>query len=1036
MKRQKKWYFIGGGFILSLLFLSPLLLYWIINSFVLTPPRLKALLLSEFSRQIKGEFDCRSVELTYWETWPYIGVALTEGSYVVADSLDADTTPAIKPGLRCSFHKLVISVHVLDYLRDRKIKVREITIDQPEVYAQNVDGQSLDLLKTTDVKHQDDNLRLALERLRLKGGNFCWENRDGEIFRWYGIHLDSHGEIVGKRGDLSLLLKADSSSVAMRDHVFRDPVPMSLKGKFQIDLAGRSIDVLQAEASVMHLPLAVNGRLAWEPALLRVDASWHLSTTEINELLCRMPSSYLSPLGSYEVKGQISLDGEVNGSVGQGILPDVRIHGKLRDGSVFKKGQSYGLDTIAMEFLLDSPSAHPDSSMLEIKDLNISGLDCYAQGYVKISRLMQKPFWDMHLRSNVNFDRLGNEFLDPDTILLSGELNSDLSLVFNQEDLRNGRYDRVWADGNLDIERLRVHSDAYELYVFASNIHGSIGYRQNKSDFIKQREVLGGSLRIDTLNIRQGKRLHMALSGLDMSSNTGLQQDTGAVTPVTTHIGIRKIQSRLEEDIAALASNLQIHVGLKPLDSNKRQVALAVALTSDTLEYLNIQEQQATILSNSRFISEFYPRDNGVWTYVRDPGSLLPRSDLKGVLAFDGLRSFSRRFPLQVHVRGTQLGFKNNQLILKNAEVQAGKSDAVVSGELQTFKRQGEDKRFLEGNLSVRSRYIDFEELKRAISQGDGWDKEDTRQDQTAMLLNIEDLDKSIGLMEESEGTLNGLTDRLVELPGNLRLDLSMQVQDMAFSGFSMEKMKGTVSLRDRKAICDFSTHTDMGDTHVSLLYKPLTYQKADVYLDWEMSRIQVGKLKKIFPAMGTLFPMLNSIDGILDCGLTAYCPIDSAANVDLGTLHAICSLDGKDMVLFSTETFHEIANKLRFKDKEKNKIDHIAVDFIAKNAMIDIFPFALDMDRYRFLVGGKHSMDMSFNYQIDVLKSPIPFNFGLRVDGKLGAFEYKLGKTKYKHLFDEPIRYEEFRMSKQRKMDEVRAGIVTEMRKEMDRPR
>lgn len=134
-------------------------------------------------------------------------------------------------------------------------------------------------------------------------------------------------------------------------------------------------------------------------------------------------------------------------------------------------------------------------------------------------------------------------------------------------------------------------------------------------------------------------------------------------------------------------------------------------------------------------------------------------------------------------------------------------------------------------------------------------------------------------------------------------------------------------------------------------------------------------------------------------------------------------------MPIGAKEGYHQIADKLRFKDKDRNLIDRITVDFIAKDRMIDIFPFALDMDRYRFLVGGKHSMDMSFNYHIDVLKSPVPFNFGLNVDGKIGDFKYKLGKTKYTDTFGNPLQLEEFRMSKQRKMDEVKAGIMGAMR-------
>lgn len=244
-----------------------------------------------------------------------------------------------------------------------------------------------------------------------------------------------------------------------------------------------------------------------------------------------------------------------------------------------------------------------------------------------------------------------------------------------------------------------------------------------------------------------------------------------------------------------------------------------------------------------------------------------------------------------------------------------------------------------------------------------------------------------------------------------------------------MNEVSGKVSLKERSAYCDFSVRTNMGNTYLQLLYKNQSTKRSDVYLNWNLSQIQVGKLRKVFPAMGTLFPMLNSIDGVLDCDLAAYCPIDSTLNVDLSALSAVCSLDGKNMVLFTNETFHQIASKLRFKDRERNMIDHISADFMAKNYQIEILPFRLDMDRYSFIVGGQHSMDMSFNYHIDVLKSPIPFNFGLDVNGKVGDFKYNLGKTRYTILFNRPIQHEEYRMSKQRRLDEEKVEILREFR-------
>lgn len=1036
MKKHSKWYLGGICSLLSLLVLAPLFAYWIVSSFILTPQKLKSILKTEVSQSVRGDFDFQSVELTYWETWPYVGVAIVKGTFSGPQDSN-DRLSSGKPKLRTSFAKLTANINVLDFLKRKRITIKEISIDQPDIYVRTGDGNPFDFLRKNiaDVRIRMDSLiqdlHFDVRNLIIQNGSMELEDIKHEIIaKWNGIDLVLSGEFSAADSDMSLVLNSDSSRIVTPDYTFTADFPIQAKCDLMANMAKRSVDVRSAKIAIHDIPFEVQGAFVMKSSQrLWMDASLTLSTTELKDLLGYAPPSLSMNLQPYKITGKTSLIGEFKGYLDGNTYPDILINGKLTDGSLFKKSEKYGLDTIALDFLFVCPSANPDSSVMEIKNLNVSGPNCYMNGQAKISNLTRSPFLDVRLKSDINFDGLGEELFNVDTMRLSGDLKSDLSLVFNLDDLRKGRYERIWADGSLDINHLRMHSDVYGLYVFASNIHGSMGYKQNRSHFIRQREVLGATLHADTLSFRHGQDLQLAISNLDISTNTGLQQDTTALTPVTTHLKVKKLQTRVQNDIAVVTSDMELHWGIKPSDKDKGQVAMAVAFTSDSLEFLSIHNQQATIVLGSQFISELYPKNTVRWNSFMSPQRLFQQCDMKGFLIFDRLRSFSRQFPLRVDVQGTKLGFKNNRLILNNAEIRAGKSDALVSGEILTFKKEGMKDRFIEGDLSVRSDYIDFNELKQAFLHGSNLEAERRPANSTAALLNIENLDKSIRAIEDHRNALDELTNELLVIPENVALSLSLEIKDMDMHEFNMREMKGTVSLKEKKALCDFSTHTNMGDTHVELLYKAMTSQKADVYLNWDMTRIQVGKLRKMFPAIETLFPMLNSIDGVLDCKLATYCPIDSLMNVDLNSLYAACSLDGENMVLFTNETFHQIADKLRFKDKDRNLIDRITVDFIAKDRMIDIFPFALDMDRYRFLVGGKHSMDMSFNYHIDVLKSPVPFNFGLNVDGKIGDFKYKLGKTKYTDTFGNPLQFEEFRMSKQRKMDEVKAGIMGAMR-------
>ena len=72
-------------------------------------------------------------------------------------------------------------------------------------------------------------------------------------------------------------------------------------------------------------------------------------------------------------------------------------------------------------------------------------------------------------------------------------------------------------------------------------------------------------------------------------------------------------------------------------------------------------------------------------------------------------------------------------------------------------------------------------------------------------------------------------------------------------------------------------------------------------------------------------------------------------------------------------------------------------------------------MDRYRVAVGGTHNLDMTFNYHVSVLKSPVPFKLGIDITGNLDDFKFKVTKCKYKDLFQP---------AKQAELDSTRTNI------------
>jgi hypothetical protein len=122
--------------------------------------------------------------------------------------------------------------------------------------------------------------------------------------------------------------------------------------------------------------------------------------------------------------------------------------------------------------------------------------------------------------------------------------------------------------------------------------------------------------------------------------------------------------------------------------------------------------------------------------------------------------------------------------------------------------------------------------------------------------------------------------------------------------------------------------------------------------------------------------------------------------NIKLSSLNAACRISGKDMVLLDGKTFSEIAKTLKFKNRDQNLVKSIGVELLIRNNQIEIFPFIMEIDRYKAALSGVHNLDMTFNYHISVLKSPLPFKLGINLKGDLNnmsKMKFGIGKAKYK---------------------------------------
>ena len=353
---------------------------------------------------------------------------------------------------------------------------------------------------------------------------------------------------------------------------------------------------------------------------------------------------------------------------------------------------------------------------------------------------------------------------------------------------------------------------------------------------------------------------------------------------------------------------------------------------------------------------------------------------------------------VRMRMPGTRLRFDRNEIQLDSAVLHLGRSDLRLTGNVTNLAKSFFKKEELKAQLLVTSDRIDCNQLMRAMERGTAYMEKVKAGFRDTISTEVDDMDE---VPVVSDTTVLEGSNCLFVVPPGIDFTFQTDIKKVLFGKLQMDSIHGEVVMRNQCIqLSDLELRSSAANMSTTALYRATDTTKAYAGFALQMHDIRIDSLVGLIPSLDTLFPMLRSFEGLVDFHIAADSWLDSAMNIDLPTLRAAAYLDGRDLVLMDGETFAEISKMLMFKNKKRNMIDSISVDLMVKDGTIEIFPFLVEIDRYKAAVGGQHNIDMTFKYHISILKSPLPFRAGVDISGNLDKMKFRITKAKYKDLF------------------------------------
>lgn len=668
----------------------------------------------------------------------------------------------------------------------------------------------------------------------------------------------------------------------------------------------------------------------------------------------------------------------------------------------------------------------------------IDGVGMDAQG--SATSLMDNPYINGKVRIDALLSALPANILSAISGQVKGSVLLDAVARFHQSDLSVNGFHKIFLDGTLELNDLDVSLPDFDIELFTRNTVVDLG-TNNKfvSDASRIDSLLTASVKIDTISFGAAG---IAVSGKDVRggvgcSNKGLPKDTMTIIPLGATLSAKMLAYRGEDSSMVRLRDTYAFATLRRFNNDQHvplfsfQAGMKRAFYADKLNRLMLNNGSLDLTAHLRpmgklekrmkqrydSIAQVHPdlsQDSLFALYKKSfnrrrmsasEGEIMDfgldnttkrmflKWDVSGNIKAEHGGLFSPYFPLRNRLSNFNMAFSSDSVVFKNVLYKVGHSDFLINGAIKNLRRALAMNFPLKAELRLVSDSINVNELVEASYKGSAF--AESVMDGSVKMAQIENTDELDRLVERAADT-----DETAALlvPINVDARFVMDARNIVYSDMLMHNFNGELLMGNGAInLRNLSAESKIGSAKMTALYSAPDKRNIRFGFGLLLDRIDVKQFINMMPAVDSLMPLLSSFQGKINADIAATTDVDSTMNLVIPTLEAAVKLSGDSLVLLDAETFRTVSKWLLFKNKEQNVIPHMEAEMLIEDSKLEIFPFVFDFDRYRLAVMGSNDLALNFKYHVSVLKSPIPFKFGINLSGNTDKMKIRLGGAKYK---------------------------------------
>lgn len=997
-----------------------------------------------------GQIIMDSISVSLLEELPYLNIKLYNGALHSYAYFDVDSTHyhhlediPYQAHTPLSFKEFTVSLNIPQLLLG-KIDIRRIRMIEPNIYAYispwgkgnwdifseekddeseydlNLSLKRLALLNGSATLHDGANKsqyqanigrmftrgnitldpdELEINRLRLTRSDFSLNTKKGG--NWVKVNIDSLNITEEKAGDIYNIDLASRTNLSMGKKVYTKGFPLNICGTVGFDLSyPTSFDIDSTSISIAGSPILFDGKLNFLEEKIFTNIHCAISEFNVGKLISYLDKEAFPQFEGMSTNLKLSLDAQAVGRFESqsGLLPAISARIKIPNGNFQYPGIDMKVENIGLDALLSYDPYIIDSTSVNINYIDIDATGITLKGKGSATNLINDPYFDLGFSGSVDLTKLSGLFLKGSSMIAQGDLSLTLDGKFKGRDISLETIGNTQIYGELETNNLLVDIPQDSIYTKLENVKFCAQGSEN----------IGASFEADSADITYKDIAQVSISKARASIKSAaenLSNDTTAIHPLAGNIGAQRLRVKLSDSTRIYASALSARASMYPSQKDSLTPVYLFSTSAKRLGYRDSENILSIRDANIRFNGKrretdttanviSVDEDNIDMSVDEEIGSLLDKWDATcRIKAGSGL-IITPYLPLKNTLGKINLTLNTDMIRIDDTEVRLGDSDLALSGNIwgvrDAVRRNGK----LKADLLITSDTLEINQLLQGINGASNY------------LASKESIKEAISELETEEEVADLVSKNIdttqvapLIIPGNIDIKLGLFIGYGEFSNITMNGISGTLYAKDKvMQLNNLKAITDAGELSLNALYSSRKRDDLNTGFDLELRNIQLDRFIEMAPALDTLAPILQSVEGILNCEVAATAKIGTNMNVILPSLNGAARIKGEELVLLDEETFAKIAKMLKFKNRDRNIIDQLTVEMLIQDNKVEMFPFLFQMDRIMAAASGVHELDMNFNYHISVIKSPLPIRLGVNLFGSLDDFDFKLTKPRYKN--------------------------------------